>query len=50
MVTSVRERYHVADFIEGRDKKQLTPNPDYQRRSVWTPDGKSWLGANSNAG
>ena len=43
MVKSIPQQYQVADFIEWNDKKQLTLNPDFQRRSVWTPDGKSYL-------
>jgi hypothetical protein len=40
---SILEQYHVADLIEWHEKKQLTLNPNFQRRSVWTPDGKSYL-------
>jgi len=43
MVRSVLEQYNVAQFIEWNDKKQLTLNPNFQRRSVWTLDGKSYL-------
>ena len=43
MVKSVLEQYHVADFIDWHEQKRLTLNPDFQRRSVWTPDGKSYL-------
>jgi hypothetical protein len=43
MARSVLEQYQVADFIEWYDAKRLTLNPDFQRRSVWTPDGKSYL-------
>ena len=40
---SVLEQYNVADFIEWKRKKRLRLNPDFQRRNVWTPDGKSYL-------
>lgn len=43
MTRSVLEQYHVADFIDWHDKKRLKLNPDFQRRNVWTPDGKSYL-------
>ena len=43
MVRSVLEQYNVAQFIEWHEKKQLTLNPNFQRRSVWTLDGKSYL-------
>jgi hypothetical protein len=43
MNKSVLEQYNVSDFIEWSKKKQLILNPEFQRRNVWTLDGKSYL-------
>jgi hypothetical protein len=40
MATSVLEQYSIAQFIEWHDTKQLVFNPDFQRRSVWSPAAK----------
>lgn len=43
MAKSVLEQYQVADFIEWHTQKRLRLNPHFQRRRVWTLDGKSYL-------
>lgn len=43
MVTSVLEQYQIADFLEWEQSKRLILNPDFQRRSVWTPGAKVYL-------
>jgi len=35
--------YSVNDFIEWEDRKQLEISPKFQRRSVWSPQAKSYL-------
>lgn len=40
MATSVLEQYSIAQFIEWHDTNQLLLNPDFQRRSVWSPAAK----------
>lgn len=36
-------QYSIADFLQWHSRKELTLNPDFQRRSVWSPDAKSYL-------
>lgn len=43
MATSVLEQYNIAQFIEWHDTGQLLLNPDFQRRSVWSPGAKASL-------
>lgn len=43
MVTSILEQYSIADFLEWHREKRLKLNPDFQRRSVWSPQGKTML-------
>jgi hypothetical protein len=43
MMRSVLEQYRVADFLQWHAENRLILNPDFQRRSVWTDDGKSYL-------
>lgn len=35
--------YSINDFIEWEDRKQLVISPKFQRRSVWSPQAKSYL-------
>lgn len=35
--------YSINDFIEWEDRKQLEISPKFQRRSVWSPQAKSYL-------
>ncbi len=35
--------YSVNDFVEWEDRKQLEISPKFQRRSVWSPQAKSFL-------
>lgn len=35
--------YSINDFIEWDDRKQLEISPKFQRRSVWSPQAKSYL-------
>lgn len=35
--------YSINDFIEWDERKQLEISPKFQRRSVWTPQAKSYL-------
>lgn len=35
--------YSVNDFIEWEERKQLEISPKFQRRSVWSPQAKSYL-------
>jgi hypothetical protein len=43
MAKSLLEQYRVADFLEWFDQKRLRLNTDFQRRAVWTDDGRSYL-------
>lgn len=43
MSSSVLEQYRIADLLEWHKNKQLLPNPDFQRRSVWTTTAKVFL-------
>lgn len=40
---SVLEQFRIADFLDWYKKKVLVLNPDFQRRSVWTPSAKIFL-------
>ena len=35
--------YSINDFIEWEERKQLEISPKFQRRSVWSPQAKSYL-------
>lgn len=35
--------YSINDFLEWNDRKQLEISPNFQRRSVWSPQAKSYL-------
>ena len=35
--------YSINDFIEWDDRGQLEISPKFQRRSVWSPQAKSYL-------
>ena len=35
--------YSINDFLEWDDRKQLVISPKFQRRSVWSPQAKSYL-------
>ncbi|MBI4304891.1 MAG: DUF262 domain-containing protein [Chloroflexi bacterium] len=39
----VPEQYRVADFLSWQRDNKLRLNPSFQRRAVWTDDGKSFL-------
>jgi len=41
--SSVLEQYRISDLLEWYEDKKLVINPDFQRRAVWTLDGKSYL-------
>jgi hypothetical protein len=43
MATSILEQYRISDLLEWYEKKQLIPNPEFQRRSVWSTDAKVYL-------
>lgn len=43
MASSVPQTYHVSDFIEWRNKKQLILDPEFQRGAVWTSAAKTFL-------
>lgn len=40
---SILQQYYVHDFINWNQEKVLKLNPDFQRRSVWTPQAKVFL-------
>lgn len=40
MVNSALEQHQVADFLEWHQAKNLSLNPDFQRRKVWAPSAK----------
>jgi hypothetical protein len=40
---SVLLQYSVSDFVGWNEERLLTLNPDFQRRSVWTSDGQTYL-------
>lgn len=43
MASSIPQTYHISDFIEWKNKKQLILDPEFQRGSVWTPAAKTFL-------
>jgi len=43
MTTSVLQQYTISDFLEWNKEKQMVLNPNFQRRSVWTSQAKSYL-------
>ncbi len=42
-MASVLEQFRIADFVEWHTKKALTLNPEFQRRSVWSPSARIFL-------
>ncbi len=43
MQLGLPESFRIADFLDWHREKRLQLNPDFQRRSVWTHDGRSFL-------
>lgn len=42
-MASILEQYRISDFLDWYSEKRLILNPDFQRRSVWTPDARTYL-------
>lgn len=43
MAGSILEQYRIADLLNWYNHKQLVPNPEFQRRNVWTLTAKVFL-------
>ncbi|MFZ3078236.1 MAG: DUF262 domain-containing protein [Bellilinea sp.] len=42
-MASLLEQFRISDFLDWYSEKRLILNPDFQRRSVWTPDARTFL-------
>jgi len=42
-MASLLEQYRVSDFLDWYSEKRLVINQDFQRRSVWTPEARTYL-------
>ena len=38
MAAEILEQFRISDFLNWNRQKLLVLNPDFQRRSVWTPE------------